>query len=124
MSLEVGGGFSVFLVCLRSLMLAAWPGEAFAPPSKGSRGSLSGLVLGLLSDLEGVNLSFRRLAGEIPRIELVILFRRVALSVDGSLKVSALSSRSVEGGIDVGWDTWSAGEAFGDISIVSGVATA
>jgi hypothetical protein len=85
---------------------------------------LSGLVLGLLSDLEGVNLSFRRLAGEIPRIELVILFRRVDLSVNGSLKVSALSSRSVEGGTDEGWDTWSAGEAFGEISIVSGVATA
>jgi hypothetical protein len=102
-------------------MLAAWLGEAFAPPSKGSRDSLSGLVLGLLSDLDEVNFSFRRLAGEIPRIELEILFRRVDPSVDGSFNVSALSSRSVEGGTDVDWDTWGAGEAFGEISIVSGV---
>lgn len=102
-------------------MLAAWLGEAFAPPSKGSRDSLSGLVLGLLSDLDEVNFSFRRLAGEIPRIELEILFRRVDPSVDGSFNVSALSSRSVEGGTGVDWDTWGAGEAFGEISIVSGV---
>lgn len=67
-----------------------------------------------------MNLSFRRLAGEIPRIELEILFRRVDLSVDGSLKVSALSSRSVEGRTDA----WSAGEAFGEISTFSGVAIA
>ena len=71
-----------------------------------------------------MNLSFRRLAGEIPRIELEILFRRVDLSVDGSFKVSALSSRSVEGRTDVDWDTWSAGEAFGEISTFSGVAIA
>lgn len=71
-----------------------------------------------------MNLSFRRLAGEIPRIELEILFRRVDLSVDGSFKVSALSSRSVEGRTDVDWDAWSAGEAFGEISTFSGVAIA
>jgi hypothetical protein len=112
----------MFLACLRSLMLAVWLGKIFAPPSKGSRDSLSGLALGLLSDLDEVNFSFRRLAGEIPRIELEILFRRVDPSVDGSFKVSALSSRSVEGSAYIDWDTWSAGEAFGEISIVSGVA--
>jgi hypothetical protein len=122
MSLAVGGGFSIFLACLRSLMLAAWLGEAVTPPSKGSRDSLSGLVLGLLSDLDEVNFSFRRLAGEIPRIELEILFRRVDPFVDGSFKVSALSSRSVEGSADVDRGSWSAGEAFGEISIVSGLA--
>ena len=110
------------MACLRSLMPAAWLGEAVAPPSKGSRVSLSGLAFGLLSDLDEVNLSFRRLAGEIPRIELEKLFRRVDLSVDGSFKVSALSSRSVGGGADVDCNTWGTGEAFGEISIVSGVA--
>jgi hypothetical protein len=114
----------VLLTGFRSPMLAAWLSEACALPSKGSRDSLSGLVLGLLSDLDEVNFSFRRLAGEIPRIELEILFRRVDRSVDGSLKVSARSSRSVAGVADVDWGTWIVGEALGEILAASGGAIA
>jgi hypothetical protein len=51
---------------------------------------------------------------------LEILFRRIDLSVEGSLKVSVLSSRSVEGSTGVDSDTGSDGDAVGEISIVSG----
>jgi hypothetical protein len=73
-----------------------------------------------LSDFDGTNFSFKRLAGEIPRNELEKLFRRTDLSVEGSLKVSDLSSRSVEGSTDVDSDTGSDGDAVGEMSIVSG----
>lgn len=75
MSLVVGGGWSVIFACLRSFILLLWLPNPFDSPFKVSRGSLSGLVLGLLSSLDGANFSFRRLAGEIPRIELEMLFR-------------------------------------------------
>jgi hypothetical protein len=103
MSLVVGGGLSIFFACPRSLML--WLSESYAPPFKGSGNSLSGLVFGLLSDLDGINFSFKRLAGESPRKELEILFRLVDLSVEGSLNVSALSSKSVVGSTGVDSDT-------------------
>jgi hypothetical protein len=96
----------------------------FAAPFKASPDPLSGLVLGLLSGFDVLNLSFRRLAGEIPRNELEILFRRVDRSVEGSCNVSALSSRSVEGSTDVDLDPGSDRDAFGEISIVSGNAEA
>ncbi len=98
--------------------------EAASPP-RGSRDGLSGLVRGLLSDFVFVNFSFKRLAGEMPRIELVILFRRSDRSVPGSLNVSALSTRPVYGREEVDSDIGSDWEeAFGDISIDSGIAEA
>jgi hypothetical protein len=105
-------------------MLPVWLSESFDPPFKGSRNSLSGLVLGLLSDLDGTSFSFKRLAGEIPRNELEMLFRRTDLSVEGSLRVSALSSRSVEGSTGADSDTGSDAEALGEISAVCGTADA
>jgi hypothetical protein len=76
-----------------------------------------------LSDF-GTNFSFKRLAGEIPRKELEILFRRGDLSVEGSLKVSALSSRSPKGNAGVDSDAGIDGDAFGEMSIVLGNADA
>lgn len=43
------------------------------------------------------------------------------MSVEGGFKVSALSSEYVEGSAVVDSDTGSVGEAFGEISVVSGI---
>ena len=98
--------------------------ESASPPNS-SRDALSGLVRGLLSDFVFVNFSFKRLAGEMPRIELVILFRRSVRSDPGSLKVSALSINPGYGREEVDSDNGSDWEeAFGDISTASGIVEA
>ena len=93
-------------------------------PLKGSPDPLSGLALGLLSGFDVLNLSFRRLAGDIPRNELEILFRRVGRSVEGSCNVSALGSGSAGGGAGANSDTGNVGDAVEEILPVSGNAEA
>ena len=105
--------WSVFVACLRSLMLRTFPNSAPAPSPNDPVELRSGLMSGLLIGFLAINLSFSLLAGEPPRIELAMLFRRPAPSGDGALRVSARSIKPGEAGDGICSDAGSLDEALG-----------